>query len=152
LSGVDASLARQVISICVPLLSKPGKEGSYAGLVLARLYSRTDAVEHLPKFLEWTRLELEEGDREGEAIFVASLLGFLSLLPTMIPHHHLEHLEAFWTKVFLPHLRGSRTAAGSALVRKLAVKSRGRWWMAKLGKQKSTGECRCQTCPYQPLT
>ena len=78
-------------------------------------------------------MELEEGDRENEAHFVSALFEFLAILPGLLAPEHLGRLEWFTTDVLLPHLRGSRTTASSGLVRKLAVKARGRWWVAKLG-------------------
>ena len=59
--------AQQIISILVPLLHQPGKEGSYAALALARLLSRSDGSVGLAGFFSWAARELSEGDREGEA-------------------------------------------------------------------------------------
>lgn len=56
------------------------------------------------------------------------------MIPTMIAPEHLDVLRGFMDELLLPHLRGSRTAASSGLVRKLAVKAKGRWWVAKLRK------------------
>ncbi|WRT63818.1 uncharacterized protein IL334_000743 [Kwoniella shivajii] len=129
-----ASLGQQVASLSLPLLSRPGKEGAYSALVLARLYSREDTVQALQGFFDWASSEIQEGEREGEANFVASILEFLALLPSLLKPKHLPLLEEFIDEKLLPHLRGSRTAAGSGLIRKLAIKAKGRLWLAKLGK------------------
>lgn len=134
-----SQISAQVTLLALPLLHRPGKEGSYAALVLARLFSRTDAVRHLSDFLDWIATELEAGEREGEAHFVAALLEFLAIMPSLLPHEHLGLLEAFMGDKLLPHLRGGRTAASSGLVRKLSVKARGRWWVAKLGHHYTEG-------------
>lgn len=134
-----AGLARQVILLAAPLLYRPGKEGAYAALVLARLYSREDAAPGLPGFLDWTEQEIKEGEREGEAHLIASVFEFLAVLPNLIKSERLDVLGEFTEEVLLPHLRGSRTAATSGLIRKLAIKAKGRWWMAKLGKN----QCEC---------
>lgn len=128
--------------LSLPLLHRPGKEGAYAALVLARVYCRPDAVAALPAFFTWVAGELEEGDKDSEANLVASLLEMLALLPGMLPPGHLHVLKAFTEDRLLPHLRGSRTAAGSSLVRKLAVKARGRWWVSRLTRAtgKDAGE------------
>lgn len=128
-----AGLTRQVVLLSVPLLYRPGKEGAYAALVLARLYSREDAAPGLPGFLDWAGQELKEGDREGEASLVASIFEILAVLPTLIRPERMDVLEEFADEVLLPHLRGSMTAASSGLIRKLAVKAKGRWWIARLG-------------------
>jgi hypothetical protein len=132
--------------LAVPLLHRPGKEGAYAALVLARVYSRPDAVDALPAFFRWAQAELEEGDRDAEANMVASMLSLLAVLPGMLPPGHLGVIKRFMEDGLLPHLRGSRTAANSSLVRKLAVKARGRWWVSRLTRsagnkdQTSAGE------------
>ncbi|WWC99224.1 hypothetical protein V866_006120 [Kwoniella sp. B9012] len=133
-------LAQQVILLSIPLLSRPGLEGAYSALVLARLYSREDAVQGLPAFLEWASKEIQEGERELEAHFVSSLLEFMALLPTLLKPNHLPALEGFMEDHLLPHLQGSRTAAGSGLIRKLAIKAKGRLWLAKIRKSMSDGE------------
>lgn len=102
--------------------------------MLARLYSREDAAPGLPGFLDWTEQEIKEGEREGEANLIASVSEFLAVLPNLIRSEHLDVLREFTDEVLLPHLRGSRTAATSGLIRKLAIKAKGRWWMARLGK------------------
>jgi hypothetical protein len=135
-----AGLTRQVVLLAAPLLFRPGKEGAYAALVLARLYSREDAAPGLPGFLDWAGQELKEGEREGEANLVASIFEFLAVLPTLIRPERLGTLEEFTDEVLLPHLRGSRTAATSGLIRKLAIKAKGRWWVARIG---SKG---CESC------
>lgn len=135
-----SELAARVVLLTLPLLQRPGNEGAYAALVLARLYSRSDAVHSLPGFLEWAKTELEEGDRDTEVSFVASLFELLAVLPGLLAAEHLQVLAGFMDGALLPHLRGSRTAAGSGLVRKLAVKARGRWWIARLGHRQSHGE------------
>lgn len=123
------------------MLQRSGKEGAYAALVLARVFSRTDAVQGLAGFLDWAEAELREGDREGEANLVASILELLALLPSMLPQgEHLDTLERFTMYHLLPHLRGSRTAASSGLIRKLAIKARGRWWLTRLGQGKEEGD------------
>ncbi|GFZ52002.1 hypothetical protein JCM24511_09773 [Saitozyma sp. JCM 24511] len=127
-----APLGERVVLLALQLLHRPGKEGAYAALVLARIYSRTDAVVGLSGFLDWAGDELHEGEREGEANFVASLLELLALLPGMLPPKYLGEIHTFTEERLLPHLRGGRTAASSGLVRKLAVKARGRWWIARL--------------------
>lgn len=135
-----APLAKQVMLLSLLLLHRPGKEGAYASLVLARLLSRRDVVHSIPGFLTWAGTELEEGDRESEANFVASLLELLAVLPTLIAPEHLDLLRKFMDDVLLPHLRGSLTAASSGLVRKLAVKAKGRWWSARMtGSSASDG-------------
>ncbi|KAK4685879.1 tubulin-specific chaperone D, partial [Tremellales sp. Uapishka_1] len=135
-----SELAERVTLLSIPLLSRPGKEGSYAALVLARLFAREDAVQGLPGFLAWSGQEIMEGEREGESNLVASILMFLSLLPPLIGANHLTILHDFSEAVLLPHLRGSRTAASSGLIRKLAIKARGRWWLARIGKGWSNDE------------
>ena len=130
-----SQLAQKVILIAIPLLSRPGKEGTYSALLLARLYSREDTISALPGFLNWAKAELQETDRDGEANFVSSLLSLLCVTPTLISVTDLGILWDFEENVLLPHLRGSRTAASSGLIRKLAVKCRGRWWVTKLGKR-----------------
>lgn len=127
-----APLSKRVILLTLPLLHRSGKEGAYAALVLARIFSRTDAVQGLQGFLNWASAELDEGERESEANFVASLLELLALLPSMLPAGHLDILESFTEEKLVPHLRGSRTAASSGLIRKLVVKAKGRWWMTRL--------------------
>jgi hypothetical protein len=135
-----SELGRQVVILTLPLLHRPGKEGAYAALVLAKLYSRPDSVQAIPGFFAWARLELEEGERETEANLVASLFEFLAVLPSLLPPGHLPLLEDFTGSHLLPHLRGSRTAAGSGLIRKLAVKAKGRWWLARLGHGQKAGK------------
>ena len=139
-SSSASSTARQIISILLPLLHMPGKEGSYAALALARLLSRSDGATELDGLFEWASRELSEGEREGEANFVASLLQFLAVLPGLLPHDHSYKLGKFTDKVLFPHLRGGRTTAGSGLIRKLAVKAKGRWWIAELSRRQQ-GEC-----------
>lgn len=129
-----SDLAQKVTLLALPILHRQGKEGAYAALVLARLFSRSDSVPGSPGFLAWTEAEIMESEREGEANLVASVLEFMAVLPAMIAQDHLEMLRGFMDDSLLPHLRGSRTAASSGLVRKLAVKAKGRWWAAKLGK------------------
>ncbi|EIW73358.1 hypothetical protein TREMEDRAFT_26174 [Tremella mesenterica DSM 1558] len=126
-----AILARQVIVLSIPLLDRPGKEGVYAALVLARLYSREDVVNSLPGFLDFARQSIQEGDREAEANLVACLFSFLAFLPAMMRSERLEMMVEFedW---LLDYLSGTRTAASSGLIRKLAVKTKGRWWLARL--------------------
>jgi hypothetical protein len=131
-----AGLTRQVILLAVPLLFRPGKEGAYAALVLARLYSREDAAPGLPGFLDWAGQELREGEQEGEANLIASIFELLAVLPTLIRPERLDILEEFMDEVLLPHLRGSRTAATSGLIRKLAIKAKGRWWVARIGSKR----------------
>lgn len=126
------SLTRQTVLLAIPLLYRPGKEGAYAAFVLARLYSREDAASGLAGFLDWAGEEIREGEREGEANLIASLLEFLAIIPTLIKPERLGALENFTDDHLLPHLRGSRTAATSGLIRKLASKAKGRWWAAKL--------------------
>ncbi|KAL7418710.1 hypothetical protein Q5752_006393 [Cryptotrichosporon argae] len=127
-------LAQRVTALALPILSRPGKEGAYASLVLARLYSREDAVTGLPGFWAWAGAELAAGEREAEANFTAALLNMLALLPAMIDPRHLGMVVEFMDTTLFPHLRGSRTAAGSGLIRKLAIKAKGRYWLARLGK------------------
>lgn len=97
-------------------------------------------MQGIPGFLNWAGEEIKDGDREGEASFIASLLEFLAVLPNLIKGEHLGLLMEFMDDILLPHLRGSRTAASSGLIRKLAVKAKGRWWMAKLGRGYRNGE------------
>ncbi|WVQ93564.1 hypothetical protein IAU59_000639 [Kwoniella sp. CBS 9459] len=129
-----AELAQRVVLLSIPLLSRPGKEGAYSALVLARLYSREDAVQGLRGFFNWVGAEIRDGEREGEAHLVASALEFLALLPSLLKTQHLHLVESFIEESLLPHLRGSRTAAGSGLIRKLAIKAKGRLWLAKVGQ------------------
>lgn len=129
-----SDLTKRVILLAIPLLHRSGKEGAYAALVLARIFSRTDAVQGLAGFLDWAGAEISEGDREGEANIVASILELLALLPSMLPLGYLDTLQRFTDDVLLPHLRGGRTAASSGLIRKLVMKARGRWWLTKLGQ------------------
>jgi hypothetical protein len=136
-------LTSQVCLIAIPLLHRPGNEGSHAALVLARLYSRPDTAASIPDFFKWAERELEEGDRENEANFVAGLFEMLSLLPAMIAAEYLHDIREFG-KQLVEHLRGGRTSASSGLVRKLAVKAGGRWWVGKLsGNRKSGFYIRC---------
>lgn len=128
-----SNLARQVVLLSIPLLYRPGKEGAHAAFVLARLYSREDAAGGLAGFLDWASCELQEGDREGEANLIASIFEFLAILPTLIKPERLDVLHAFTSDTLLPHLRGSRTASTSGLIRKLAFKATGRCWIAKIG-------------------
>ena len=135
-----SNTARDITILTIPLLHCPGKEGTYAALVLVRLFSRSDGVHGLDGFLSWAARELEEGERESEASFVASLLEFLAALPESVPNNHLDAIRSFMDHVLLPHLRGSRTASSSGLIRKLAVKAQGKWWMAVLKQQKHGDE------------
>jgi hypothetical protein len=129
-----SDLAVRVTLLALPLLHRPGREGTYAALVLARLFARDDAAQSLPGFLSWAGAELAEGEREREASLVASLLNFLAVLPSMIAAEHLPLLAEFLDDTVVPHLAGGVTAATSGLIRKLAVKARGRWWLARLGR------------------
>ncbi|WVF65933.1 hypothetical protein IAT40_000671 [Kwoniella sp. CBS 6097] len=129
-----AELAQRVVLLSIPLLSRPGKEGAYSALVLARLYSREDAVQGLTGFFDWAGAEIRDGEREGEAHLIASIFEFLALLPSLLKTQHLPLVERFTEESLLPHLRGSRTAAGSGLIRKLAIKAKGRLWLAKVGQ------------------
>jgi hypothetical protein len=138
-----STMAQQVTLLALPLLTRPGKEGSYAALVLTRLMAREDAVQGLPGFLDWAGAEILEGEREGEANLIASILSFLSVIPQLLSPRHLPVLHDFMDDMLLPHLRGSRTAASSGLIRKLVVKARGRWWVARIGKGwRDQGVCR----------
>ncbi|BEJ12462.1 hypothetical protein CspHIS471_0209220 [Cutaneotrichosporon sp. HIS471] len=128
----SSHLAARVILLVLPLLNRPGREGEYAALVLARLFARDDAVHGLPGFLDWAGAELSDGEREREANFVTSLLSFMAVLPAMIDASHLPTLSVFYVDVLIPHLAGGATAASSGLIRKLAIKARGRWWLARL--------------------
>ncbi|GMK59904.1 hypothetical protein CspeluHIS016_0901210 [Cutaneotrichosporon spelunceum] len=127
-----SDLAARVIILALPLLSRPGREGEYAALVLARLFARDDAVQGLRGFLDWAGAELTDGEREHEANFVTSLLHLLAVLPAMIDASHLPTLSTFYLDILIPHLAGGATAASSGLIRKLAVKARGRWWLARV--------------------
>ena len=142
-----SELGRQVTLLALPLLHRPGKEGAYAALVLARLYSRPDTVKSLYGLLDWIKIELREGERENEANFVASVFELLAIMPSLLAPQYLPLLEDFTAQILLPHLRGSRTAAGSGLIRKLAVKARGRWWIARLGHRQKAGKL--FACPRQ---
>ena len=130
----SSDLASRITVLALPFLHRQGKEGAYVGLALARLFSRPDAVPSLPGFLDWAGTEIVESEREGEANLVASFLEFMAAIATMIAPDHLDVLRRFLDEMLLPHLRGSRTAASSALVRKLAIKAQGRWWVARMGK------------------
>lgn len=129
-----ADLAVRVTLLAVPLLHRPGREGEYAALVLARLLARDDAVQGLQGFFDWAAAELQEGEREREASLVASLLAFLAFLPAMIAPAHLRSLAHFLEDQLIPHLAGGQTSASSGLIRKLAIKARGRWWLSRLGR------------------
>lgn len=131
-SAPTSDLAARVILLVLPLLRRPGREGEYAALVLARLFARDDAVQGLPGFLDWAGTELADGEREREANLVTSLLSFLAVLPAMIDASHLPTLASFYNDILIPHLAGGATAASSGQIRKLAVKARGRWWLAGL--------------------
>lgn len=142
-----SGLVRQTILLSIPLLYRPGKEGTHAAFVLARLYSREDAAGGLAGFFDWASVELRDGDREGEANFIASVFEFLGILPTLIKVQRLDTLQRFSEEDLLPHLQGSRTAAASGLIRKLAFKATGRWWLAKL---RATSSASDQTRTYTP--
>ncbi|OXB38247.1 hypothetical protein LQV05_006482 [Cryptococcus neoformans] len=135
-----SELAQKVTFLAVPLLHRPGREGAYAALVLAKLLSREDAVRNLPGFFAWATSEIEEGDRESESHLIASLLTLLALLPSLLKPNHLPLVEVFLEEKLLPHLRGSRTAAESGLIRKLVIKAKGRLWVSKLGKKYFDGD------------
>ena len=135
-----SELAQKVTFLAVPLLHRPGREGAYAALVLARLLSREDSVQNLRGFFAWATSEVEEGDRESESHLIASLLTLLALLPSLLKPNHLPLVEVFLEEKLLPHLRGSRTAAESGLIRKLVIKAKGRLWVSKLGKKYSDGD------------
>lgn len=126
-------LAVRVTLLALPLLSNPGKDGEYGALILARLFAREDALAGLPGFLRWAAAALEEGEREQEANLVASLFSFLAVLPGMAPQKELPILRTFFEDSLIPHLAGSTTSATSGLIRKLATKANGRWWVASLG-------------------
>lgn len=126
-------LAVRVTLLALPLLSNPGKDGEYGALILARLFAREDALAGLPGFLKWAAAALEEGEREQEANLVASLFSFLAVLPGMAPQKELPILRTFFEESLIPHLAGSTTSATSGLIRKLATKANGRWWVACLG-------------------
>ncbi|WVQ76181.1 hypothetical protein IAR50_005840 [Cryptococcus sp. DSM 104548] len=134
-----SDLAQRVTLIAVPLLHKPGREGAYAALLLARLFSRTDGVQGLEGFFAYALRELQESDREEEVHLVSSLFHLLALLPSMLPQGHLDQVEAFLTQMF-DHLRGGRTVVESGLVRKLAVKAKGRLWVTKIGRKCGKGD------------
>ncbi|KAK8845579.1 hypothetical protein IAR55_006295 [Kwoniella newhampshirensis] len=138
-SSPSTELAQRVVLLSIPLLHRPGKDGAYSALVLARLFSREDAVHGLQGFFDWARAEITEGEREAEASLVASIFEMLASLPSLLKSKHLSLLENFMNDMLLPHLRGSRTAAGSGLIRKLAVKAKGRIWLAKIGKGHRAG-------------
>ncbi|WVR03591.1 hypothetical protein IAU60_000583 [Kwoniella sp. DSM 27419] len=129
-----SDLAQRVALLAIPLLPRPGKEGAFSALVLARLYSREDAVQGLQGFFDWANAEVSDGEREGESHLIASIFELLALLPPMLKATHLSPLESYMEERLLPHLRGSMTAAGSGLIRKLAIKAKGRLWLAKAGK------------------
>ncbi|KIR54961.1 cofactor D [Cryptococcus gattii Ru294] len=135
-----SELAQKVTFLTVPLLHRPGREGAYAALVLARLLSREDAVQGLRGFFAWATSEIEDGDRESESHLIASLFTLLALLPSLLKSSHLPMVEGFLGEKLLPHLRGSRTAAESGLIRKLAIKAKGRLWVSKLGKKYSNDD------------
>lgn len=135
-----SELAQKVTFLTVPLLHRPGREGAYAALVLARLLSREDAVQGLRGFFAWATSEIEDGDRESESHLIASFFTLLALLPSLLKSSHLPLVEGFLGEKLLPHLRGSRTAAESGLIRKLAIKAKGRLWVSKLGKKYSNDD------------
>jgi hypothetical protein len=83
-------------------------------------------------------------------IQLTNILALLSQLPSLLPNArtHLPKLLEFYTTVIAPHVEGtsahgpsSRSSSGSGstnvvtsngLLRKMAVKARGRWWIAML--------------------
>lgn len=132
-SAPTPPLAVKVTLLALPLLSRPGKDGEYGALIFARLFAREDALVGLPGFLKWASAALEEGEREQEANLVASLFSFLGVLPGMAPQKELPLLRTFFEGSLIPHLAGSTTSATSGLIRKLATKAHGRWWLARLG-------------------
>ncbi|TYJ51709.1 hypothetical protein B9479_007714 [Cryptococcus floricola] len=134
-----SDLAQRVTLIAAPLLHKPGREGAYAALLLARLFSRTDGVQGLRGFFAYALRELQESDREEEVHLVSSLFHLIALLPSMLPQGHLEQAETFLAQMF-DHLRGGRTVVESGLVRKLAVKAKGRLWVTKIGRKREEGD------------
>lgn len=82
--GKLSQTAEQVKEICYPLLYKPSKEGEYAALVLAKLFTRPDCIQGLSPFLEWVHAELDGKSQEFdslEAIFVSSVV------PTLCRHY-----------------------------------------------------------------
>ncbi|ORY25084.1 armadillo-type protein [Naematelia encephala] len=139
-STPTAELARKVVLLTLPVLDRPGKEGAFAGLVLARLFAREDCVQGLAGFLDWAAAELIEGERDAEANFIASILELLAVLPSLLASRHVPLLKDFMDDKLLPHLRGSRTAADSSLIRKLVIKAKGRWWTASLANGNGVNE------------
>ena len=125
-------LAQTIATCMLPLLHQPGKEGTYAALILARLYARSDAARGLEPFFEYLGSDIEDGERENETHLVASTLQLLAFLPPLLAVDHLTPLARFMDEMLLPHLRGSQTVRGSGLIRKMAIKAKGRWWLRQL--------------------
>ncbi|KAJ9124791.1 hypothetical protein QFC24_003160 [Naganishia onofrii] len=151
------STAAQVLTIGKRTLAVPSKEGEYSSLLLARLFSRNDGVEDLPGFFKWVEEQVrvsagEERRPDGnQAVFLTNILALLAQLPSLLPNArtHLPKLLEFYTTVIAPHVEGtsahgpssSSSSSGSGstnvvtsngLLRKMAVKARGRWWIAML--------------------
>lgn len=137
---LTTGIAQRVALLCLPFLYRPGNEGVYGALVLARLFSRNDAVSGLSGFLDWAGVEIVDGDRDGEVNLVASTLEFMAILPTLLSPKHLPQIQMFMEDTLLPHLTGSRTAASSGLIRKLVVKAKGRWWMTQIRALQAAGQ------------
>lgn len=130
-----STTAQKVTMLAIPLLSRPGKESSLAALVLARLFSRPDSSVGLEPFFAYAQSELDSSsDNDAEPTFVIALLNLLALLPALLAKDRLIVVRRFLENQMIPYLKGSRMAMGSGLIRKLAVKAGGRWWVARLGK------------------
>ncbi|KAJ9099164.1 hypothetical protein QFC21_004044 [Naganishia friedmannii] len=153
------STAAQVLAIGKQTLRVPSKEGEYCSLLLARLFSRNDGVDGLPAFFRWVEGQLgmrEDGGAArvaradgNQAVFLTNILALLAQLPSLLPHArtHLPKLLEFYTSVIAPHVEGTPATHGASssstgstgvavasngLLRKMAVKARGRWWIAML--------------------
>ncbi|KAJ9116353.1 hypothetical protein QFC22_004794 [Naganishia vaughanmartiniae] len=85
----------------------------------------------------------------NQAVFLTNILALLAQLPSLLPNArtHLPKLLEFYTRVIAPHVEGTTAAPSSSssgthpapvavlsngLLRKMAVKARGRWWLAML--------------------
>ncbi|KAJ9100981.1 hypothetical protein QFC19_005377 [Naganishia cerealis] len=154
----QSDTAAQVTTIGKRALYVPSKEGEYSSLVLARLFSRRDGVSGLNDFFKWVEDQVKSGDvRSGagvesrvlasqadgsQAVFLTNILAMLAQLPSLLPdaRTHLPRLLDFYTNVLAPRVEGttggasnsSNVVTSNGLLRKMAVKARGRWWIAML--------------------
>lgn len=125
-----ALTARRVLRLALPLLFKAGIEGEYAALLLARLMARSDVITSgLDGFLDWVSRVIQE---DAHVVFLTNILAFLALLPGLATPDSLETIRRFYLSELLPVLQ-DEVSSTSGLLRKMAVKAEGRWWIARLG-------------------